>query len=295
MGGDTHHTHGGGAGGAGWEALLPVAAVVLLAVVYLLLTRRAGVRNPALGWGRWRTVSFLSGCAVLAGALLPPVAPFAHADFRGHMLQHMLIGMYAPLGLVLGAPVTLLLRTLPAAQARRVTGLLHSRPLRVVAHPVTALMLSTGTLAVLYFTPLFDATMEQPAPHGLMHAHFLLSGCLFAWVIAGPDPAPARPGVPARLVVLGVAVAAHATISQLMYGGFLIDVHAPIPQVRGGAEIMYYGGDIAELLLAAALVASWRPARHRQRVAARPAEVSVTGTARPRNTASTGPRTHRSW
>ncbi len=59
-----------------------------------------------------------------------------------------------------------------------------------------------------------------------------------------------------------MAVAAHATISQLMYGGFLIGVHAPIAQVRGGAELMYYGGDIAELLLAAALVATWRPARH---------------------------------
>ncbi|MDJ0344906.1 cytochrome c oxidase assembly protein [Streptomyces sp. H10-C2] len=275
MGGDTHHMHGEGAGGGVWEVLLPAVAVALLAGIYLLLARRAGARNPALGWGRWRTVSFLSGSAVLAGALLPPVAPFAHADFRGHMLQHMLIGMYAPLALVLGAPITLLLRTLPAARARRLAGLLHSRPLRVVAHPVMALMLSTGTLAVLYYTPLFNATMDRPVLHWLMHAHFLLSGCLFVWVIAGPDPAPARPGVPARLVVLGVAVAAHATISQLMYGGFLIDVHAPIPQLRGGAEIMYYGGDIAELLLAAALVATWRPARHRQRPAVRPAAASV--------------------
>ncbi|RPK89796.1 MULTISPECIES: cytochrome c oxidase assembly protein [Streptomyces] len=275
MGGGTHHPHGGDAGGGGvWEVLLPATAVALLAGGYLLLAHRARARRPALGWGRWRTVSFLAGCAVLAAALLPPVAPFAHEDFRGHMTQHMLIGMYAPLGLVLGAPVTLLLRTLPVPRARRLTGLLHSRPVRAVAHPVPALVLSTGTLAVLYFTPLFDATMDRPFLHWFMHAHFLLSGCLFAWVIAGPDPAPSRPGVPARLVVLGVAVAAHATISQLMYGGFLIDVHAPIAQVRGGAEIMYYGGDIAELLLAAALVASWRPGRHRRRAAVRPAPVS---------------------
>lgn len=133
--------------------------------------------------------------------------------------------------------------------------------LLALVYLLTALGLSTGSLALLYFTPLYDATVGRPVPHGLLHAHFLLSGCLFAWVIAGPDPAPARPTVPARLLVLGVAVAAHAVIAQLMYGGFLIDVHAPIAQVRGGAEIMYYGGDVAELLLAAALVATWRPTR----------------------------------
>lgn len=55
-------------------------------------------------------------------------------------------------------------------------------------------------------------------------------------------------------------------ISQLMYGGFWVDIHAPVKQVQGGAEIMYYGGDIAELLLAAALVATWRP-NHRSRTA----------------------------
>ncbi|MFB4420881.1 cytochrome c oxidase assembly protein [Streptomyces sp. QL37] len=259
--GDDVHDHGGGGGGAVWEVLLPLTAVLLLAGTYLLLAHRAHGRNPVRRWSRRRTAVFLTGCALLGAALLPPVSTFAHEDFRGHMVQHLLIGMYAPIALVLGAPVTLLLRTLPAARARRLTGLLHGRPVRVVTHPVSALLLSTGTLVVLYSTPLYNATMDAPGPHRLVLAHFLLSGCLFAHAVAGPDPAPGRPGVPARLVVLGVAVAAHASVSQLMYGGFLIDVRAPVGQVRGGAEIMYYGGDIAELLLAGALVATWRPSR----------------------------------
>jgi putative membrane protein len=243
-----------------WQAATAVAVVVLLAAGYLLLMRR-GSRPAHHSRDRRRTAAFLIGCAVLAAALLPPIAPFAGEDFRGHMLQHLLIGMYAPLFLVLGAPVTVLLRALPARHARRLTGALRGRPMRVPAHPLTALCLGTGSLAVLYFTPLYDATAARPALHWLLHAHFLLSGCLFAWVVAGRDPAPTRPGVRARLVVLGAAIAGHAVIAQLLYGGFLIDVHAPIAQVRGGAEIMYYGGDIAELLLAAALVATWRPAR----------------------------------
>ncbi|WP_431994837.1 cytochrome c oxidase assembly protein [Streptomyces griseoflavus] len=259
-----HQLHDPGHGaGSSLQWLLPALVLPAVAGAYLLLVHRARRRNPARGWSRWRTGWFLAGTVLLAVALLPPVAPFAHEDFRGHMTQHMLIGMYAPLALVLAAPVTLLLRTLPAARGRQLTAVLHSRPARVIAHPAVALALSTGSLAVLYFTPLYNATMGNPAAHWLLHAHFLLSGCLFAYVIAGPDPAPSRPAVRARLVYLGVAIAAHAVISQLMYGGFWVDIHAPIPQVQAGAEIMYYGGDIAELLLAVALVVTWRPESRR--------------------------------
>ncbi|HEY0700834.1 MAG TPA: cytochrome c oxidase assembly protein, partial [Micromonospora sp.] len=62
-------------------------------------------------------------------------------------------------------------------------------------------------------------TTGEPLPHHVVHAHFLAAGYLFCWVIAGPDPSPHRASVPVRLVVLGVAVTAHATLSQLLYAG----------------------------------------------------------------------------
>ncbi|MEU8031843.1 cytochrome c oxidase assembly protein [Streptomyces sp. NPDC049099] len=270
-----HHPQGSGAA----DVLVPLLGLLVCAVLYLLLVHRARRRNPVRGWSGWRAVSFLTGLALASIALLPPLAPLAHSDFRGHMAQHLLIGMYAPLALVLGAPVTLLLRALPAPRARGLTVFLHGRPARLLTHPVPALLLSTGSLAAVYFTPLYNTAMAHPAGHWLLHVHFLLSGCLFAHVIAGPDPAPARPGVRARLVCLGCAIAAHAVVAQLMYGGFWIDIRAPIPQVQGGAEIMYYGGDIAELLLAAALVATWRPERG-SRQAARTSAAPVYGAVR---------------
>ncbi|MDW4906727.1 cytochrome c oxidase assembly protein [Streptomyces sp. ADMS] len=254
-----HPAHHHQTDGLPFEVLVPGVFVLVLAGGYVLLAARARRRNAQAGWSRWHTGWFLAGCGLLAAGLLPPLAPWAHGDFRGHMLQHLLIGMYAPLALVLGAPVTLLLRNLPAEQGRRATGLVLSRPVHMLVNPVAALVLSVGTLVLLYFTPLYNAMSASTWLHWQLHAHFLLAGCLFAYVIAGPDPAPARPGVPARLVVLGAAIAAHAVISQLMYGGFGINIHAPVEQVQRGAEIMYYGGDIAELLLAVALVATWRP------------------------------------
>lgn len=252
---DAMHHHGGGTS-------LPGALTVLL-----LLAAAGGTYLPAVQRARWRTTSSLTGLALLALALLPPpLGPSAHTDFCKHMAEHLLIGMYAPLPLVLAAPITLLLRTLPALTARRLTTILRTRPARVAAHPATALALSTGTLGVLYFTPLYTTASGQPVGHWLMRAHFLASGCLFAHVIAGPDLAPARPGVPVRLVYLGVAITAHALIAQAMYGGFFVDIRAPIDQVQQAAQIMYYAGDIAELLLAGALVATWRPERRTKAV-----------------------------
>ncbi|MFE9723355.1 hypothetical protein ACFYQ5_07100 [Streptomyces sp. NPDC005794] len=67
------------------------------------------------------------------------------------------------------------------------------------------------------------------------------------------------PSVSARLLVLGGAIAAQAVIAQLMHGGVGINIHAPVDQLQGGAQIMYYCGDIAESLLGVALVATWCP------------------------------------
>ncbi|WP_068923544.1 cytochrome c oxidase assembly protein [Planobispora rosea] len=236
---------------------LAAFAPLLAAAAYLLLV----ARRRALGrsWSPWRSSAFLTGCALLSLAL-GHVLPFGEGDFRGHMLQHLLIGMLAPLALVLAAPFTLVLGVLPPHRGRRLTRLLRSRTARLIAHPVTALLLTLGGLVVLYCTPLYGLTTATPWAHHLVHAHFLASGYLFAWVIAGPDPAPHRPSVPSRLVVLGVAVAGHAVLSQLMYAGIVFIPGVPDAQRRGGAELMYYGGDIAELLLALALLVTWRPA-----------------------------------
>ncbi|MEU6128734.1 cytochrome c oxidase assembly protein [Saccharopolyspora sp. NPDC047091] len=255
----SHDVHAAG-------ALPSVLALVLVGAGYLRLAGLARRRNPGRGWCRWRTACFATGLGVLAVALLPPVASFAGGDFRGNVVQHLLIGMYAPLGLALGAPVTLLLRTAPPWFGRRLTAVLRSGPVRVLNRPEVALLLSAGGLVLLYTTPLHEVG-EHPVGHWLLFAHFLLAGYLFVHVIAGPDPAPDRPPVRVRLVFLGCAIAVHAIIAQLMYGGWTA-VQGPAVEVRGGAELLYYAGDVAQLLLAAVLVATWQPERTRARRAA---------------------------
>ncbi|MFG1675793.1 cytochrome c oxidase assembly protein [Micromonospora sp. NPDC049282] len=248
---------GHAAGGFPATALVPVAAF------WAYLAAALRLRDPGgPGWAHGRTASFGLGTLLVTAGLLRPAD-----DFVGHMWQHLLIGMLAPLALILGAPVTLLLRTLDRRAGRRLVHLLRHPVARVLGHPVTGLLLTAGGLWLLYLTPLYRATLDRPVLHTLVQAHFLLSGCLFAWSIAGPDPGPHRPRVPVRLVVLGVGVAAHATIAQLLYAGVLVDVPATGAELRAGATLMYYLGDLAEIALALALLATWRPKRPAHRPA----------------------------
>ncbi|MFF5214240.1 cytochrome c oxidase assembly protein [Micromonospora sp. NPDC000442] len=238
----------------------PALLVPLLAGwLYLAAALRQRAPDRA-GWSHWRTTAFAVGCALLAIALLIPADGFA-----AHMWQHLLLGMLAPLGLVLGAPGILALRCVDRRTGRAALRILGSPALRPLTHPVIGLLLTAGGLWVLYLTPLYRATLTDPALHGLVNLHFLLSGLLFTWSIAGPDPYPHRARVPVRLVVLGAAVVAHASLAQLMYAGLLVDVPATPEQLRVGATVMYYGGDLAEILLALALLATWRPRPRRRR------------------------------
>lgn len=246
----------------------PVVLVLLglAAATYLVGALRTG--RDGRGWQHWRSAAFLGGLVLLAVALVPNVLPMPHGTFQAHMAQHLLLAMLAPLGLVLGAPVTLVLRNVSPTTGRRLVGLLRSRPLALVANPVVALLLNLGALYLLYLTPLYEWTSNHPLAHHLVHLHFLLAGYLFAWVIAGPDPGPHRLSVQARLVVLGVAIAGHAILSQLMYADLYVRIPVTSDDLQAGASLMYFGGDIAELLLALAMLLTWRaPRRARPRAA----------------------------
>jgi putative membrane protein len=249
---------------AGWLsplALLLVAAMLAGYLAAALAERRRGNRWPSA-----RIVFFCAGAALLAVAFLPPLAAWGHRDLGGHMLQHLLVGMLAPLGLVLGAPVSLILRSVSLPAARRLTKVLQSPPVRVITHPLTALVLNVGGMYVLYLTPLYAAAQHSALLHALVHFHFVAAGYLFCWaILAGPDPAPQAPRFAVRLGVLFVAMASHATLGKLMYafgwprgGGYTRE------EIEFAAQLMYYGGDLAEVLLAVALFAMWYQSRGRR-------------------------------
>ncbi|SDR72888.1 putative membrane protein [Halopseudomonas xinjiangensis] len=248
----------------GLGATGPAMFAVALAAAYFACQLRLQIADRT--WPGWRSLSFAGGCLMMSLALAPPFMHWAHEDLRGHMLQHLILGMLAPIGLVLGAPITLALQALPRWGAKLITRLLATRWLRWVTHPIGALILNVGGMYLLYLSPLYAASLDSRFLQGLLHVHFLVAGYLFSWaVLAGPDLAPRRPSLRLRALVLFAAIALHAVLAKLMVVWQLpVGVSYPPAVIESAAKLMFYGGDLTELLLAAIMLGGWYRQRVRQ-------------------------------
>ena len=231
----------------------PLAVLAIAAVAYPVAVLALHRRDDR--WPPWRTACWTVGLACAAAAVAGPVAVAAHHDFTAHMIGHLLLGMAAPLLLVAGAPVTLALRSLPTAYARRLSTILRSRPARVLTHPMTAAALNAGGLWLLYTTDLYQRMGTQPGLHAVVHLHVLAAGYLFTAAVVGVDPAPHRPGRPVRAAALVAFLAAHGVLAKYLYGHPPAGV--PAAQAMDGTQLMYYGGGLVDLALIIVFCHQW--------------------------------------
>jgi putative membrane protein len=219
-----------------------LVALVLYGVAVFVSNQRHKKQWPLVRSALW-IVGIL--CASLA--VIGPLADRAHSDFRAHMVGHVLLGMLAPLLMVLATPMTLILRTLPVRLARRLTRVLKSLPVLLITNPLFAACLNMGGLWLLYTTELYVLMQQNMIIHILVHIHVFLAGYLFTMSIIYMEPTSHRLSFTYRSIVLVLAFAAHGVLSKYIYA------HPPngisAAQAEIGGQIMYYGGDAIELLL----------------------------------------------
>ena len=209
---------------------------ILITLVALYVKGVSILKKRGDSWPVGRTIAFALGIATIDFATSGGLGVYALFSFEYHMIAHMVLGMLAPIGLVLGAPITLALRTLPQGRTPEERGVrgaliafLHSRYSILLTNPLTALALLDGSLFVLYFTKLFGNLMQSHAGHLFMTVHFLLAGFLFFHVIIGIDPNPRKIPHLVRIVILFAAMSIHAF--------FAIALLATTSLIDGG----YYG------------------------------------------------------
>jgi putative membrane protein len=84
-----------------------------------------------------------------------------------------------------------------------------------------------------------------------------LAGCLLSWFLVVPDPMAHRATTRTAIVVLLIAAAGHGIFAKLLYANQLPALGRPPAQIRLGAQLMYYGGNIIEILVVIVVMASW--------------------------------------
>lgn len=167
--------------------------IVVAAVLYLVGVRRVDRAHAANRVPRRRIAAWLAGLGVIGVALFSFIDVYATSLFSVHMVQHLLLAMVGAPLLLLGAPITLLLRVAsPETRQRWILPVLHSRPVRFISHPVVGWLVFAVVVWASHFSPLFSAALEDPGIHAFQHALYLAAGLLFWWPIVGADPHPFR-------------------------------------------------------------------------------------------------------
>ncbi|MBI3745589.1 MAG: cytochrome c oxidase assembly protein [Chloroflexi bacterium] len=265
----------------GWSfepvVLLPLLAVAIWWWRTLDGIDRGHPEHPVPKRQRWALVF---GLVAIAVALQSGLARYDTTLFSLHMVQHLLLTMVAPSLLALAAPITQLLRaSSPGTRQRLILPVLHSRVVLVIGHPILAWILFAAVMWGSHFSPLFNASLEDPLAHDLEHLAYLTVGLLFWWPVVGLDPSPHRMAYPARIgyAFLQMPLNSFLAMAILFADASLYPHYATLGAPYGidalsdqrlAAGIMWIFGDLVFLVSTLMLVGAWM--RSETRASTRP-------------------------
>jgi putative membrane protein len=121
--------------------------------------------------------------------------------------------------------------------------------LLALSAPIT-LALRTAPRRVRQVLPLSTSICSRPAACS--------AGRSSAPILSGR-----RPAVRGWLIAFVIAAAGHDTLSKLMYARDLPFGGGPVAARHFGAELMYYGGTVVDVALAAIIMTQWYPSTGR--------------------------------
>lgn len=256
-------------------SLDPIWFVLAIGAAWAYLVGAWRLHKRGDRWPVGRTVSWVSGCAVLFLVTNGGLNRYQEYMFSVHMTAHMMLTMVIPILLVLGAPVTLIAR----AVAKRHDGswgmrewvlwAVHTPYARFISHPVVAAVIFAASLWVFYFTPIIEWAVREHLGHEWMTIHFLISGYLFVQALIGIDPGPHRTAYPVRLLLLLATMAFHAFFGVAIMGSTgLIDAAwygamgrtwgpTPLEDQQIGGGIAWSIGEIPTVILALIVAIAW--------------------------------------
>jgi putative membrane protein len=264
------------------EVIVPL---LLLGLLYTRgwwrLRQRTAVSRQRLERGHqltagWRLASYWGGLAFIALALLSPIDVLSGQLFFMHMIQHLLLIMFAPPLLLIVNPMPVLLWGLPD-RLRLVVGgglsrLLHRESrfrsgLRAVTVPGAVWLIWITSLVAWHDPTLYDAALRYQWLHDVEHLTFFGGGMLYWWLVTG-----AGPRVHKQMSLTGrIAFSLSAVPPNMLLGIVLSFANEPyyshylaVPRLWGldvlsdqqlGGVIMWVPGSMMYLIATLVLVA----------------------------------------
>jgi putative membrane protein len=244
-----------------WDtSIFPVAvavALVVLAAWYLTATRRLAAKGRH--WSRWRTLSFLAGLLAVELALGSSVAILTNFTFTAHIAQHLLLMVVAPPLAALGAPMTLALQTSPRPTKRRLLAILHSRPFKVISHPIPVFFFYYLSMYAFFLTGALGYAMTHMWVMDLVNLGFLAGATLFWWPMVGIDPIPhwnMNPGLKLLNLLIGVPVESFLGVALLLKSTPAAPMYT-LTSTHMGGGVLWVGTEVATIAALAPIYAQW--------------------------------------
>ncbi len=271
--------HGGiDAGQEPWTAWntnpLPTILVLLAAYVYI---------NGLYNWDRpthpvnnWQKASFFFGLFLVFFALQSPLDPISDHLLSFHQAQHFILRMVAPMFILLGAPLTPMLRGMPT-WARQ--GIIRPaarnhyvrQVYRLLTNPIFTIFFFLGSLYLWQVPGAFNLALRNDEVHALMHLTMSASGFLFWWVVIDPPPHRSRLHYGLRVLYLGLIVIPNTLLGAAITfssqpGEHMYKAYEEVLQPYGlewhidqqlGGLMLWVPGDMMSIVAAGIVMIMW--------------------------------------
>lgn len=242
---------------------LVLCALAVLAYGVLLRRAAASGQRPST----WRIGLYaVLGVGTLAYATCGPPEVFRADVFWLGALRVGVLATVTPIGLALGDPVGMLRRLHPDGNSGLLRAL-HGRVARVLTFPAVATLLATGTLLVVFLTPVFVRSVTTPVFGVALDLVLLFTGLLFVVPLLADDLLPAWATAPVRTflafvdglldAVPGIVVMTSSTLLSPTYPGFSSPVSGLDPlldQRIGGGTLLAVAESVGLPVIAAVFV-----------------------------------------
>ena len=251
----------------------PLPTLFLLVAAYLYVTGLGRWERPSHPVNLWQRASFFAGLLAVFLALQSPLDALSQHMLSFHQIQHFLLRMVAPLLVLLGAPMTPMLRGMPPwALMGVVKPVVRNRLARWaygrITNPVLTTFLFLSILAFWQVPGPHNLALRNTLVHEFMHVTMLGSGLLFYWLVVDPKPHHSRLHYGLRVLYLGLIIipntflgAAITFSRKILYSGYA-EVEQPfnislMTDQQLGGMLLWVPGDMMSILAAGVVMVMW--------------------------------------